>query len=138
MLCPRVSQHGGAVRNHDLCARALTRFGLSMSSALPALRTHHPLSQPSFACAICFPSLAKALDFTGIIGIMLPFVVTPLLHRASLKACHEHWGERVFDEAERAGGFASVASHPVMVVLFGIFGASLLIFCVACGIMYGF
>ena len=69
---------------------------------------------------------------------MLPFVVTPLLHRASLKACHEHFGQRAFDEAEKAGGFASIASHPLMVGAFGLFGTSLLIFCVVCGVVYGF
>ena len=89
-------------------------------------------------CAVCFPSLAKALDFTGIIGIMLPFVVTPLLHRASLRACHEQWGPETFDEAEKMAGFRTLASHPYFVIAFGVFGTLLLAFCVVCGLVYGF
>ena len=94
---------------------------------------------PPFACAVAFPSLAKALGFTGIIGIMLPFLVTPLLHVASLDECHARWGKDAFDRAEAEAGFSTpTISSPTFVRAFGVFGVLLLAFCVGSGFVYGF
>ena len=94
---------------------------------------------PPFACAFAFPSLAKALSFTGIVGIVLPFIITPLLHASSLAECHQRWGATDFDRAELAAGFGLGAlSSPRFVVAFGAFGSLLLVFCVLCGLVYGF
>ena len=94
---------------------------------------------PPFACAFAFPSLAKALDFTGIVGIILPFIVTPLLDRASLAQCHARWGQRVFDQAEeRAGYRVGVLSSSLVVGGLGVLGVVVLVYCVVCGLFYGF
>ena len=94
---------------------------------------------PPFACAFAFPSLAKALNFTGIVGIILPFIVTPLLHLVSLSECNARWGAARFARAERAAGYGlGVLSSPPFVCAFAAFGAALLAFCVACGLIYGF
>ena len=90
-------------------------------------------------CAAAFPSLAKALGFTGLIGIMLPFGVTPILHAAALRECHARWGKDAFDCAEAEAGFATrVTSSPAFVRAFGAAGILLLLFCVSSGLIYGF
>ena len=94
---------------------------------------------PPFACAFAFPSLAKALSFTGIVGILLPFIVTPVLHRASLAECTARWGAAAFDRAERDVGYGlGPLSSPVVASAFGFIGCALLAYCVACGLLYGF
>ena len=94
---------------------------------------------PPFACAFAFPSLSKALDFTGIVGILLPFLVTPALHLASLRECRARWGREAFDQAEAAAGYARYGcSSPAVVRLFGGAGALLLAYTVGCGLAYGF
>lgn len=90
---------------------------------------------PPFACAFAFPSLAKALDFTGIVGIILPFIVTPLLAAASLRECRAFWGRATFDRAEAAAGFSAPCASQLPVVMgLGALGTLLLVYCV----MYGF
>jgi len=94
---------------------------------------------PPFGCAFAFPSLAKALSFTGVVGIVLPFIVTPLLHLASLRECRERWGPATFDRHEAAMGYGLGAlSSPALVGALGVLGSALLAFCVLCGLMYGF
>jgi len=93
---------------------------------------------PPFLLALTCPSLVSALDFTGIVGIVLPFIVTPLLHRASLRECHAHWGAESFDKAERRAGFTTIFSSPGCVAALSMAGAALLLFCVVSGILYGF
>eukprot|EP00322_Chrysochromulina_rotalis_P009689 CAMPEP_0115862760 /NCGR_PEP_ID=MMETSP0287-20121206/18343_1 /TAXON_ID=412157 /ORGANISM="Chrysochromulina rotalis, Strain UIO044" /LENGTH=465 /DNA_ID=CAMNT_0003317193 /DNA_START=47 /DNA_END=1444 /DNA_ORIENTATION=- len=94
---------------------------------------------PPFTCAFAFPSLAKALSFTGIVGIILPFIVTPLVHAASLAESRERWGTAAFDRAEQTAGYSIGAfSSPSFVSVFGIFGFMLLAYCVGCGVIFGF
>ena len=94
---------------------------------------------PPFACAFTFPSLSKALSFTGIVGIVLPFIVTPLLHIASLSECREQWGAEAFAKAEAAAGYSlGPLSSPPMVIASAFIGCVLLAFCVGCGLLYGF
>ena len=95
---------------------------------------------PPFACAFAFPSLAKALNFTGIVGIVLPFIITPLLHRASRLECEQRWGVKRFARAEEEAGFVLPygLSSPLFVMLIGASGMGLLVYCVACGLVYGF
>lgn len=88
---------------------------------------------PPFACAFAFPSLSRALDFTGIVGIVLPFIITPLLHRASLRECHAKWGRERFDDFEADSEFAGLGwSPPRLVSAAGAAGALLLVYTVAC------
>ena len=95
---------------------------------------------PPFACAFAFPSLAKALDFTGIVGIILPFIMTPILHAASLAECRSRWGDAVFERAELEAGYGMGpwVSSPSAIAAFGAVGAVLLAFCLACGLINGF
>lgn len=94
---------------------------------------------PSFVCAFAFPSLSKALDFTGIVGIILPFIITPLLHASSRAEGRERWGTAAFDRAEAAAGWGlGSLTSPWFVLAFGVFGSILLAFCVVCGLIYGF
>lgn len=94
---------------------------------------------PPFICAFAFPSLARALDFTGIVGIVLPFIVTPMLHAASLRECREHWGRDYFDEAEAEAHYSGYGcGSPKLVAAFGVCGTILLLYTVACGFAYGF
>ena len=94
---------------------------------------------PPFACAFAFPSLARALNFTGIVGIILPFIVTPLLHAASLSQCRAHWGDANFARAEKDAGYRiGFLSSTPSVVTFAIAGCVLLAICVGCGLVYGF
>jgi len=89
---------------------------------------------PPFACAFAFPSLSRALDFTGIVGIVLPFIITPLLHRASLRECRARWGRDRFDDFEADGDYAGRGwSPPGLVSAAGAAGALLLAYTVACG-----
>jgi len=46
---------------------------------------------PPILLAALYPSLSGTLDFTGIVAIVLPFIVTPWLHRRSLIKCLEAW-----------------------------------------------
>ena len=86
---------------------------------------------PSFVCAFLMPSLANALGFTGIIGIVLPFIVTPLLHLSTLTECRKRWGEARFDRFEDRHGFGLGAlSAPLAVGVAGAAGTALLIYCV--------
>lgn len=91
------------------------------------------------AGAFAFPSLSRALDFTGIVGIVLPFIITPLLHRASLAECRARWGRDYFDDVEADGDYGGSAwSPPGLVSAFGAGGAALLAYTMACGFAYGF
>ena len=94
---------------------------------------------PPFVCAFAFPSLAKALNFTGIVGIVLPFIVTPLLHAASLAECRKLWGDEAFARAEAHAGYSlGPLSSPTVVGIVAAIGSTLLTFCVGCGLLYGF
>jgi hypothetical protein len=94
---------------------------------------------PPFACAFAFPSLSRALDFTGVVGIVLPFVITPLLHRASLRACRARWGRDCFDDVEADGDYAGCGwSPPRLVAASGACGVLLLAYTVGCGVVLGF
>ncbi|KAL1530713.1 hypothetical protein AB1Y20_001612 [Prymnesium parvum] len=94
---------------------------------------------PSFVCAFLFPSLSKALDFTGVVGILLPFIVTPTLFIVSLRACRKKWGVKKFDDAESVGGLANFGcSSPIAITAFAIFGALLFLYTVVHGIVNGF
>lgn len=94
---------------------------------------------PPLVCAFVFPSLSKALSFTGIVGIGLPFIVTPLLALASLRESHIMWGRDAFNTMEaKAGHVAACASPPPVVVGLGVIGTGLLCFCLGCGLLYGF
>mmetsp|Transcript_7038 Transcript_7038/g.23121 ORF Transcript_7038/g.23121 Transcript_7038/m.23121 type:complete len:149 (+) Transcript_7038:1369-1815(+) len=86
-------------------------------------------SIPPIVLAALFPSLSGTLDFTGIVAVILPFIVTPLLHRHSLLKCLRTWTYAQMEEAERNGGFRSVLSPPPRVLAFGVGGAMLLIAC---------
>lgn len=48
-------------------------------------------SLPPILLAAFFPSLSGTLDFTGIVAVILPFIVTPMLHRHSLLKCLSTW-----------------------------------------------
>ena len=94
---------------------------------------------PPLICAFAFPSLAKALGFTGIIGIVLPFIVTPMLHAASLREYRNRWGAAYFDACERDSDFAQYGfSSPAVVKASGAFGALLLAYTVGYGHLHGF
>ena len=93
---------------------------------------------PPFACALAFPSLAKALDFTGLVGIALAYIVTPALHLTSLHMCRARWGGQAFDAAEAEAGFATRLSRPNLVIGMGASGTLLLFFCVGNGLVNGF
>ena len=94
---------------------------------------------PPFACAFAFPSLSKALGFTGIVGLVLPFIITPMLYAASLRECRARWGKDAFDEAEADGDYAAYGcASPGFVGAFGVGGAVLLAYTVGCGMLYGF
>ena len=94
---------------------------------------------PPFACAFAFPSLAKALAFTGVVGILLPFLVTPLLHHVSRVQAQRRWGRAPFAAAEdRAGHHLGALSSPIANAALGALGALLLAFCTVCGLLYGF
>ena len=94
---------------------------------------------PPFACAVVFPSLSKALNFTGIVGIALAYIVTPALHNASLHKCRARWGAEGFDEAEDDTGFSlGFLSRPAPVLALGLVGTLLLLFCVGSGLTFGF
>ena len=67
-------------------------------------------------------------------GIVLPFVITPLLHRASLRACRARWGRDYFDDLEADGGW----SPPRLVAASGACGVLLLAYTVGCGVVFGF
>lgn len=86
-----------------------------------------------------FPSLSSALGFTGIVGIGLPFIVTPLLALTSLREGREMWGRKRFDKAEADAGYVvAAASPPPIVCGIGLVGLLLLLYCVACGLLFGF
>ena len=94
---------------------------------------------PPFACALAFPSLSRALGFTGIVGLVLPFIITPMLHAASLRECRARWGRAAFDDYEAEAGFASYGGNsPRFVAAFGACGGALLLYTVGCGLAYGF
>ena len=94
---------------------------------------------PPLICAFAFPSLAKALGFTGIIGIVLPFIVTPMLHAASLRECRNRWGAAYFDACERDSDFAQYGfSSPAVVKASGAFGALLPAYTMGYGLLHGF
>ena len=83
---------------------------------------------PPFALAFAFPNLSRALGFTGMVGILLPFVVTPVLHAASRRACHAKWGREYFDAVEADSDYHSAFwSSPRLVAAFGVGGAALLV-----------
>ncbi|KAL3922611.1 MAG: hypothetical protein SGPRY_004501 [Prymnesium sp.] len=94
---------------------------------------------PAFVCAFAFPSLAKALDFTGVVGVILPFIVTPLLFIASLRKGRAKWGIQRFDEAEAEGQYARYGfAKTSLVAALGICGVLLLVYSVCDGIINGF
>lgn len=66
-------------------------------------------SIPPIVLAALFPSLSGTLDFTGIVAVILPFIVTPLLHRHSLLKCLLTWTyaqvrRAVWSECRGGGG----------------------------------
>jgi len=66
-------------------------------------------SIPPIVLAALFPSLSGTLDFTGIVAVILPFIVTPLLHRHSLLKCLRTWTyaqvrRAVWSECRGGGG----------------------------------
>ena len=72
-------------------------------------------------------------------GIVLPFVITPLLHRASLRACRARWGRDYFDDLEADGDYAGCGwSPPRLVAASGACGVLLLAYTVGCGVVLGF
>jgi hypothetical protein len=83
-----------------------------------------------FACALVSPSLSRAIQFSGIIGIFLPYIMTPYLHRASLRRCEAHWGRDAFAQAEARAGFRTLWSSEPRVTAFGAVGVLLLTCCV--------
>lgn len=89
---------------------------------------------PSLACAALLPSLSGALAFTGIVGIALPFVVTPLLHVASRRRCEARWGAGALEQAEARAGLRTSFGGRRVVVLTAIAGAALFLHCVAADI----
>lgn len=90
---------------------------------------------PAFICAFAFPSLSNALDFTGVVGIVLPFIITPTLHVFSIRQCWDKWGRERFDRAEAEAGFAVCGiSSPWMTIPFALCGVVLLSFM----LRYGF
>ena len=89
--------------------------------------------RPSRAGVVVFPP-------PRVVGIVLPFIVTPLLHHASLKQCNARWGSDVFARQEAGAGYGlgyGLSSPPFVAALAAV-GAALLGFCVACGLVYGF
>jgi len=85
---------------------------------------------PALACAYFLPSLSRAIDLTGVIGIVLPFVVTPLLHYASWRRLCEHFEPDVIRATERDGGFQTPFSSHVAVFAFGVVGSAVLVYCI--------
>mmetsp|Transcript_18628 Transcript_18628/g.56249 ORF Transcript_18628/g.56249 Transcript_18628/m.56249 type:complete len:112 (+) Transcript_18628:1304-1639(+) len=86
-------------------------------------------SLPPIILAAAYPSLSGTLDFTGIVAVILPFIVTPMLHRQSLNKCLDVWTSAQMEEAEAQGGFRSMVSAPSRVLAFGIGGVVLLGVC---------
>ena len=63
-----------------------------------------------------------------------------LLFLASRTECTERWGESAFDAAEARAGYSlgGGLASPRLVGAFGVGGGALLVFCLACGLVYGF
>ena len=93
---------------------------------------------PAIVCAFALPSLDKALDFTGIVGIVLPFMLTPLLHAASSSECRALWGAARFARAENDAAYSLGAlSSSAAVGASAAVGIVLLLYCIATQVLYG-